>query len=237
MPLAQQAQPPLHFLDGVKQTPLEAEFLDECGDGEWTVNDSGLSSYFFNVQFPGYSRGPSAVTERIGKHSTNIAMDLAGGSNGAALQDLISIGAIGRGLLTNFEDRRCPATRDNPLLDHIAGNLTHQDTWERIIEWANTNTRGGFDLILHRPVGGLQYLPTKFYSGCAQLLVDLLKPGGVMFCQVPYILADVHENPEITAIGKELRDNPKVEKVVRAISGGGYDQFALVFRRTNALDL
>lgn len=220
----------LSFLDGIKQTPLEAGFLEECGDGEWIVNDSGLSSYFFNVRFPGHNRGPSAVTERIGRNATNVALDLAGGSNGAALQDLITIGAIGKGLLTNYQDMRCPATRENPLLDHIEGDLTHRLTWERIIEWAKLNTLGGFDLILHRPMGGLQYLPTSFYSGGAQLLVELLKPGGVLFCQIPYILSDVYENPAIEEIGRELKDNPKVEEVVRSTSNQGYDQHFLVLR-------
>ncbi|HRV75853.1 MAG: hypothetical protein H6799_02410 [Candidatus Nomurabacteria bacterium] len=230
MPSDQHSAPSLSFLDGIKQTPLEAEFLDECGDGEWTVNDSGLSSYFFNVHFPGLGRGPGVVTKIIGKDTSNTAMDLAGGSNGAALQDLIDIGAIGKGLLTNYEDRRCPASRYNPLVDHIAGNLVHRDTWQKIIEWASLNTNGGFDLILHRPVGGLQYLPTRFYSGAAQVIVDLLKPGGVAFLQIPYLLADVYDNPEITRIGKELSRNPKVKGVLKASSSDGYDQHALVFR-------
>lgn len=220
----------LSFLEGIKQTPLEAGFLDECGDGEWTVNDSGLSSYFLNIYFPGLGLGPRVVTERLGENATNVAMDLAGGSNGAALQDLIRIGAIGSGLLTNYEDRRCPATREISQISHIAGNLTHADTWERIIEWVTTKTEGGLDLILHRPMGGLQYLPTRFYSGAAQLLVELLKPGGIAFLQIPYLLADVHDNPEIDQIGEELRSNPKVKGVLRSKSRDGYDQHALIFR-------
>lgn len=223
--------PSLSFLEGIKQVPFEADLLDEVGDGSWTINDSSIHAYGIGVYFPKYGRNPiEAIVDRIGRKDTNVAMDLAGGSNGAALQGLMEMGVIGTGLVTNYEDRRCPATREIESLDHVEGDLTKRCTWERIIEWADLHTDGGFDLIMHRPVGGLQYLPPKIYSGAVQALIELLKPGGLIFCQIPYKLTDIHDNPEIKAIGDELKRNSKVEKIARSKSPDGYDQHALIYR-------
>ena len=158
-------------------------------DDAWLVNDSGFDNYCRCARIRPKRGGLRAIIEStIGYDPANIGVDLAGGENGQALQDLLELGIIGKALLTTYEDRRSPETADNTLIDHIAGNLVLPDTWKRIIAWRKSHAPDGLALVMHRPVGALQNLPPSAYIGMANIVLDNIRPGGVFFTQVPLAL-------------------------------------------------
>lgn len=229
---SQPLTPSLTFLDGAEQISFEASFLRRNGDTDWRVNNSSIRNYFADVIFPGLDKAPfDAIVERLGTQGTCIAMDLAGGSQGRAIRDLIEMGIIGKGLFTNYEDRRLPNVRAQTELGHVAGDLTKIETWQEIIEWVNKNAPEGLDLILHRPFGALQYLTAEYYYGALSALLGLLKSGGVMFCQIPYSLMTVRYFEGLKEVGASLNENPEIELATVARSSDFDDcSHALIYK-------
>src|SRR6185312_16261507 len=95
----------LDFLKG-EQRPEEWVGSDD----DWLSNDSSFNDYV------AYSLLPKGLFARIldkhvGENTENVGLDLAGGENGQALQDLLAAGILGRALLTTYKDRRSIATK------------------------------------------------------------------------------------------------------------------------------
>jgi hypothetical protein len=178
---------PLRFLDVPGHDLIDRERTALLGDGRWTVNNSSFDNY---AERFGYDRADfrRILEETIGKDTNNVGIDIAGGANGKALQQLLEEGFLGRALLTNYQDKRWDMTKELPSLDHIDGDLLERQTWQRIIEWQRESAPEGFALVLHRPVGALQNLRPGFYRGAIQLLLDITKPNGVIFAQIPKII-------------------------------------------------
>ena len=153
-------------------------------DLEWLANDNNLESYSIEM-FGGKHELAKLLELRIGKNHGNVGIDICGGSNGEALQGLLSLGILDKALVTNANDLRFEQTKSRSDLYHLAGNLLLRPTWDEMHEWQEEYAPSGLALILHRPVGALQNLDPKFYERAATELVDMLQPGGVMIAQVP----------------------------------------------------
>lgn len=158
---------------------------EEVRDSGWLFDNSSFSDYAGNANFKRYDGGLLGIIRRqIGLNKENIGVDIAGGHKGRAISDLIHRGVIGKGMVTNYyNDYPWPIYSGD--VDFISGNILRVGTWKEIIKWQRSKAPDGIDLVLHRPVGGLQDLPTEMYIGATHALLDIMKPGGVMFTQMP----------------------------------------------------
>lgn len=183
------------------------------GDSVWRVNNSTIEEYAQDAQFPSYPFGLLGILESATHpEQQNVGMDLAGGSQAVALRNLLDSGVLTKGLVTNYEDLRTPATKADTRIDHIAGDLADTQTWQSIIEWQNTNAPDGLSLIMHQPYRGLQNFIPSVYARGAHLLLDMLKPGGVFYTQVPSALHQ--RTSDLSAVYRDLRTRPDVREII-----------------------
>jgi hypothetical protein len=153
-------------------------------DNEWMSNDSSFKDYCtYSLLPPGLIE--KILQQQLGRQSHNVGMDLAGGENGQALQDLLADGTLNKALLTTYTDRRSSHAKEIAEIDHIAGDLVNPKTWRKIIDWKRTQAPDGLALIMHRPLGALQDLKPSTYVGATNLLLDMMRPGGVLFSEIP----------------------------------------------------
>lgn len=196
------------FCEGVTHGGGDADRNVVFGDSRWGVNDSGIRSYGAS---PYSTRSPFAakIIAQLEKDPPGAAMDVAGGSNGVALQDLFKVGAIDRGLVTNLQDLRNRRTKRNKKLDHIAGDIILPKTWQKMSDWRQEYASEGLSAILHRPYGALQCLPVQFYEGALSTLLEWMRPGGVGLFQIPDMLPD----SDLGRICSDLAGRQDIEEV------------------------
>lgn len=176
------------FAASFKKNTPRSEFFRTRGDATWHINDSSFDDYSGKIDFPGLGNLRGILERQIGYDSSNTGLDVAGGSQGIAIQDLLRADFIGKGLVTNFEDLRTKKTKKIDALDHIAGDVANTEVWQSIFDWKEEHSPEGFSVILHRPAGGLQDFGPNAYAPPLHFLLDTLKPGGVLFTQVPVAL-------------------------------------------------
>jgi hypothetical protein len=70
---------------------------------------------------------------------------------------------------------------------------------------------------MHRPVGGLQFLRPCFYRGAAHLLLDMIRPGGVAFFQVPQALDGIIHPREFRDLHTSLRERGDIKDIIPSI--------------------
>ncbi|HUY85295.1 MAG TPA: hypothetical protein VMU97_02150 [Candidatus Dormibacteraeota bacterium] len=205
----------LYFLQGLSG---EEKFqLRPKRDRLWGTNDSALDHYCDNVDLLNHSEGVAAIIQQqLAGTEGNAGIDIAGGTNGVALQNLLSMGLLEKALVTNYEDRRSLATRlrlgwFGPL-KHVKGHILDTRTWSQIADWQQQVAPEGVALVMHRPDGGMQYLPPDFYKGAVHRLLDMIRPEGVMFAQVPHGLRDRHFS-SLGGICKSVATRPDVDWV------------------------
>ena len=199
------------FLNGVNHPAGD----EPPSDDWWFTNDSTLADYFQVGTLPDHPEGVgSFIFNRIGHD--NVGIDLAGGTNGVALRGLLRADVIHKGLFTNYQDHRGRIhERPNGLvnnehnlsqegIDHIEGDIISPDTWQRIIDWQQQNAPDGAGVVLWRPDGALQNLPPSFYHGAAHVVLDMIRPGGVLFTQIPTSLRhDWSHRYDLSAIDQD----------------------------------
>lgn len=174
------------FLDNAQIGCYEHEQLKEHGDQKWLVNSSTFADYSRRANLLGRVSGLfDIINEQIGHSQDNVGIDIAAGSTPQALRDLLDCDLLSSALSTNFEDRRPRWIKRDARLDHIAGDLITPATWSRIAQWKDHNAPEGFALAMHRPVGGLQSLDARVYFGAAHMVLDMVRPNGLMFTQIP----------------------------------------------------
>lgn len=178
-------------------------------DIEWISNDSSLRDYA-TYSLLGEGIFDRILERHVGRSPENVGLDLAGGENGQALQDLFAEGILGKALLTTYRDRRSTKTERMVELDHIDGDLIRPETWQKIFDWKHTHAQDGLALIMHRPLGGLQDLKPSTYIGAANLLIDLLRQGGVLFAEVPGALY----GPDMAAMCESLDERDDIAKII-----------------------
>ena len=106
------------------------------------------------------------------------------------MHDLLDSGVLARAVVTNLGDRSSSQASDNSRLDYIAGSLLLREPWDKMRSWQQANAPDGLGLILHRPFGGLQNLDAVMYRRAANRVLSMLRPGGVLFAQVPRRIAN-----------------------------------------------
>jgi hypothetical protein len=149
----------------------------------WSVDDSSFNSYVDLVRFQrGFAK--DLILERIDNDSTNVVLDIAGGSNGVAVRNLIDSELFGEGIFTNYVDNRSEETRQSNV-GFVAGDLRTSETWEALLSWQQYHAPDGFALVLHRPAGGLQDLCDDDYIKYTRTIMSMIKPGGLFYSQVP----------------------------------------------------
>lgn len=213
-------------LPGFMSKPPETERLDFLQDAEhpydrrvrwdkWRINNSGLDDYFSPVTLADHPEGVlGIIEEQIGADEGNAGVDIAGGRNGIALRQLLKMGILEKALVTNYRDRRNPVARMNRRLDHVRGDILAPRTVRRIIEWQERHAPEGLALVLHRPDGALQDISPDFYEGGVHLLLDILRPGGLMFTQIPYSLRRGRYTSSLSPICESVVNRPDVESVI-----------------------
>lgn len=190
--------------------------LAEDGDNAWRKNNSSFEEYMEDAPFPSHYAGLiGIIDDAIRYDRSNVGMDLAGGSQGVALRDLLDEGLISKGLVTNYQDLRTPATKADKRVDHIAGDLAEIGTWHNIIQWQSQHAPDGFALIMHRPFGALQGFAPHVYTRAAHTLLAMLRPGGVLFTQVPKIFHA--QSQELCTTYRNLRASPEVAKIIPSV--------------------
>jgi hypothetical protein len=203
----------LSFLNDMEQPPLSGIERAFHENDNWGVRSSDLTKYCIRAGLPNDRNFRSILDARLGYSPDNVGLDIAGGS-GLALRELTDQGIIGRGIVTNFLDKRKPYERFDILLDHIDGNILDQETWEKIIARSDEVAPKGLALVMHQPVGALQRLSPRFYEQATHLLLDLMRPGGVMLGQIPGTLKRTSSDEQRREILKGIRQRPDVEEVV-----------------------
>lgn len=203
----------LSFVDNIPPVDPHSQLGIE-GDGAWRVNNSTFQEYAADVQLsPYYPEGLEGIVEEaLAAHDTNVGLDIAGGSQAQALRDLVDRGILTKGLVTNLEDLRTPETKADTRIDHIAGDLALRRTWDGIVTWQTTNAPEGLALVMHRPFGAMQDFPPAAYDGAAHTLLDMIRPGGVLFTQVPKRL--FAWPPDALAIYRGLLERPDVDDII-----------------------
>src|SRR6187431_3071522 len=111
--------------------PSATHYANIPGSMGWREDDSSLEDYFSETAFTGLD--PEELILKLASKPENVGMDVGGGSQGIALRGLIEAGTLTKGLVTNFEDRRKPETKEYAPLHHIAGDVANEQTWEEII--------------------------------------------------------------------------------------------------------
>ena len=171
----------LAFLDGAFD-PDGSPAVDNPKD-VWKMDDSGFDDYCERSRIDGVA---DLIVSQLGRFGTNAALELAAGANARALQDLLERGVIDKGLATSFADTRSDETKAVEALSHRTGDLLEKEVWREILGWQAAEAPEGLSLILYRPWGALNHIqPTTAYQGAAHLLLDILRPGGVFFAQIP----------------------------------------------------
>lgn len=184
--MSQQTLETLTFLDGEGSASSHQHELEIHGDTFWKVNDSSIEDYSRRADILGNPEGLKFLIQaQLGDRDDNVGLDIAAGTNAQALRDLLSSGVLRRAIATNFEDGRTKSVRRDRRLTHIAGDITKPQTWKKIIRKKQKIAPEGLALVMHRPMGGLQQLNPDTYRGAAHLLLDSLRPGGLMFSQIP----------------------------------------------------
>lgn len=173
-----------HF-EFLEALPEELVLQNTPANDAWTTNNSTFSNY---CESSGIHDAEETIKRQLGRLGTNVVLDIAGGTDGNALQNLLDNSIIDKGLVTNYYDSRKRHARKVEALTHIAGDILQRSTWEQIEDWRTNNAPEGFSLIMHRPFGALQNLPTGFYRGATHALLDMLRPGGILFVQIPMSL-------------------------------------------------
>jgi hypothetical protein len=178
------------FCDGVRHSQRTVLKNLREGDGRWKVNNTSMIHY---GKFDP-SGEPSEYAKRhidhLRSHTGGVALDVAGGHQGRAVRDLIDLGLVESGLVTNMEDLRERKTKRYTRLGHVAGDIIKAETWELIEGWKGRFAPQGFTSVTYRPYGALEDLPTEFYLGAAHTLLDWMAPKGVALLQIPNFFPD-----------------------------------------------
>ena len=207
--------PNLSFLEDAVDIAFDRGSVAEHEARGWGTNDTDLESLCADLSLPDHPSGFMGILEKQLKGGEfKAGMDLAGGTNGVVLQDLLSLRLISRGLVTNLEDKRNVLTANNPYLGHVSGDLTNAKTWQDILTWQEDNTNGGFDLVIHRPVGGLQYLDANVYKSAAKLLLDNINGNGIALFQVPWGLSRKDTTKELGDVCMSIHARSDIESVI-----------------------
>ena len=197
----------------------------------WAVDDSSFDSYVSMVYFKEGS-ALELIEQAIGKSQGNTALDIAGGSNGRAIADMINEGYIGKGAFTNLTDKR-DLSKNKDNISFLPGDLTLEENWSSLKELQQTIAPNGFDIALHRPYGGLQDLAPSMYIGGISKILDLLRKRGILYAQIPVAPYETPDYDALNNIFYAIRNMNQVDCIAlsdrtRTLSD---HNFCLIYKR------
>jgi hypothetical protein len=207
-------EPSLDFLDH-HSTPDEWQVRVQTIGDTWSVNNSNFDAYSAKANVFERPDGLKGLVQALPASENVVGLDLAAGSQAAALTDLLDRGVLTKALATNYDDLRSDELKVDERLSHIEGDLTGPDAWRKIIAWQRAEAPEGFSLIMHRPVGPLQNLSRELYHGATMLMLDMLKSGGILFAQVPRCFSQGGA-PGLADICKDVRSRRDVVEVINS---------------------
>lgn len=202
------------FLEGTEPSKANEAKLARNGDrASYGINGTSFDDYTVAANILEAPFGLQVVVaEAMRGHDENVGLDIAAGSDADALVDLLDDGLLTTGIATNYADERSPKVANDTRLKHISGSLLEDTTWRELLETVEDEAPDGLALVMHRPLGELQYLPPNTYRGAAHFLLDLIRPGGVMYAQVP---AQLEINPrDMVDICTDIRARADVVDVL-----------------------
>ncbi len=180
---------PARFLAGANQYAASADMSHP--DGVWNVDNSGIADYSEKANFFGKPEGLLQIIGECTGRRDDVGLDVAGGTNGVAIGELVMAGFLREGAVTNFTSlpsAEVRAERARAGVTHLAGSLLDVHTWRTMQAWQEKVAPQGLAVIMHRPYGALQTLSPEFYMGAVHWALNRLRPGGVLFTQIPQIL-------------------------------------------------
>lgn len=196
----------------------------------WGKDDSPFSNYVDLVEFEGGS-AINLIEGAVGHSALNTAIDIAGGSNGRAIHDLLNSGAIGSGIFTNYIDNRDGNLSDRRV-QFVDGDLLDDTTWRRITAAQKAIAPAGLDLALHRPYGGLQDLSVEQYYDLLTKTMGLLRGGGVLYTQIPQSAYEGLSKGELERLCRLVHASSSVGKVATSVASKTLSDynFALIYK-------
>jgi hypothetical protein len=221
---------------------VDLSFLGNClyvedksafADCYWDVDNSTIQDYGERADYSRYHPLGlyGIIADCVGQDDQNVGLDVAGGSSGQALRELVAAGIIGRGLFTHFRQHDGSRSIDSSLTC-INGDLRDEKTWLDMFNWKRAFAPGGFAITMHRPVGGVQNLPPRVYQGAVHLLLDMTRPGGLLFTQIPRRLYGQEEHAQGTV--KDYRVTKELSAVCQGLRQRlGHDAVLLSRRSAN----
>jgi hypothetical protein len=188
----------------------------------WYVHNSDLTAYCAEANFPEQLNPKRVIEAQLDAGTDNVGLDIAGGRDGVALGTLLRAGRLSQAIVTNYLDRRSPSTRRNSRLEHIEGDIREPKTWEQIIAKSEEAAPNGLALILHRPLGALQNVPSEAAEQATHLLLDLLRPGGVLYCQIPSSIWNFSDKGVLAGICGNVRSRSDTAFATHSIPSPGF---------------
>lgn len=189
---------------------FEKRFQDREAD-QWTIDDSTFDSYVSMVYFREGS-AHECINRALSNNPDAVALDIAGGSNGRAIRDLIEVGTIKRGVYTRLMDNRTCEQNDDSV-KFFPGDLLKEQTWVDLSAIQHEYAPSGFNLVLHRPYGGLQDLAVNQYIDSIQKILDMMCSKGIFYVQIP---GSPYRNPDykmLNIIYREVLSMQDVGKI------------------------
>lgn len=196
--------PELSFLDG----SFDGNEARPWPEGSYGVDNSGFKDYCRFSLIPDVEQ---KITHQLQSLEPGTGLDVAGGANGVAVQDLLDNELIERGVFTGYQEARNPETVDRPDLDFIAGDIKREAAWRAIFQWQDEHSPQGFNIIMHRPFGMLGNMHPHFYAAAGNLLLDRLAPGGILFSQIAPCLLVKDKGLGYRGLARVIRERTDIE--------------------------
>lgn len=202
----------------------DTRYLAEYGDTAWHIDDSSWEEYSGGVYFPGLQMMLDEVVANLDCRSS-VGIDIAGGTTGRAMRDLLDRGTLNRAAVTTYETPAPDILQKAQNIDFISGNLLHPQTWSKIILWRRQSAVAGLKLAIHEPRNSLQWESPEVYAQATHTLIDNLAPGGIFVSQIPSSLSA----RELTSICRSTEKLAGVQITSISRENDGYRQ-ALVMK-------
>jgi hypothetical protein len=197
----------------------DARYLAEHGDSDWKIDNSSWQDYARDVYFPSLKLSLDEIVADL-ESPSSVGLDIAGGTNGKAMIDLLHRGILSSAAYTSLEDRRSPDTLREPNLHLITGNLLLDKTWSDILRWRSDAAPEGLKLITHEPRDTLQWEHPDLYIMAAHTLLKNTAPDGALVSQIPESL----RGRELARVCREIARLPGVIETAVSDQQGRYPQ-------------
>lgn len=175
--------PPIYRLERYKELASGMHERERQNVHPWGVWDSDRKSYEYTFRDVFKDSLPLFLRRRRFAGRGAYVADVMGA--GGVLRTLPIDGGLAVTLGDGrSEEQKCEDTESNIKL--LEGNVIEKNTWRAVETYLNQKDRPGFDLMLVRPVAGLDYIPQDARLGftlMSKMWENLNPDGGVLLTQ------------------------------------------------------